>query len=174
MLRVLINQPKSSLIRNAAARITTSAPTHQLSRIEADEEYPSAKPYKDVPRVSAFTILSTFASDKKRLVLDEHFKNHHDRLGPIFKFSVVGQTDRVWINNPVMIQKVLSKDGKYPIEPAFDHLIWYRQKHRKELFYGCPGLVGTNHGEDWWELRKLVQQIMMRPESALFCKFVEY
>ena len=53
---------------------------------------------------------------------------------------------------------VLSNDGNYPIEPGFDHMIYYRNVVRKELFYDSAGLVG-NHGEEWYHVRSKVIQL---------------
>lgn len=53
------------------------------------------------------------------------------------------------------MQKVFSHDGKFPIEPGFDHFGYYRNKIRKDLFSETAGLLGS-HGEDWYEVREKV------------------
>ena len=84
------------------------------------------------------------------------------------------------------MQLVLQHDGKNPIEPGFDHIVYYRNKIKKDIFYDTAGLVGS-HGEDWYNVRSKVniyqlhfickklklkilkvQQDMLRPKSATF------
>ena len=65
------------------------------------------------------------------------------------------------------MQTVLNHDGKNPIEPGFDHFVYYRNKFRKELYSESTGLLG-NHGDKWHEIRTKVQQDMLRPKSAMF------
>ena len=49
----------------------------------------------------------------------------------------------------------MQNDGKSPIEPGFDHMIYYRNKIRKDLFSETAGLLG-NHGEEWYDVRSKV------------------
>ena len=46
-------------------------------------------------------------------------------------------------------------------------LLHFRNKIKKELYSETAGLLG-NHGEEWWRVRSLVQQDMLRPKSAMF------
>ena len=69
--------------------------------------------------------------------------------------------------DPESVQLLLAKDGKYPIEMVFDFWVYYRNNIRKDLFPETGGLLG-NHGEEWWRVRSLVQQDMLRPKSAMF------
>ena len=44
---------------------------------------------------------------------------------------------------------------------------FFRNKLRKELFSETGGLFGSQ-ADEWWRARSLVQQDMLRPESAMF------
>ena len=55
------------------------------------------------------------------------------------------------------MKTVLDHDGKNPIEPSFDHLVFYRNKIRKDLFTGTAGVIGS-HGEEWYQNRSQVNQ----------------
>ena len=61
----------------------------------------------------------------------------------------------------------MSHDGKYPVEPGFDHFVYYRNKSRKDLYPDTAGLLG-HHGDSWYQVRSKVQQVMLRPKSAMF------
>ena len=59
------------------------------------------------------------------------------------------------------MKELMSHDGKYPIEPGFDHLVHYRQKIRRDIYHETAGLLGS-HGEDWYEVRNKVTIIAKR------------
>ena len=56
---------------------------------------------------------------------------------------------------PEQMKLVLQHDGKNPIEPGFDHIVYYRNKIKKDIFYETAGLVGS-HGEAWYDVRSKV------------------
>ena len=134
---------------------------------EADLEYLSAKSYQAVPKIPTWKILRSIMDSKQKTMLHKVIKSHHDVMGPIFKFSVPGLPDRVFIDDPELLRVLLSKEGKNPVEPGFDPLVYYRSEIRKDLYHQTAGLVGS-HGEAWHEVRKVVQQDMMRSKSATF------
>ena len=102
-----------------------------------------------------------------KLKIDQVCKDWFKEYGPIFILNVPGLASRVNIMDPESVQLLLAKDGKYPIEMVFDFWVYYRNNIRKDLFPETGGLLG-NHGEEWWRVRSLVQQDMLRPKSAMF------
>lgn len=70
----------------------------------------------------------------------------------------------LFVKSPELVQLMLSKDGKFPEEPGF--CIWkdYREL-RKENYPETAGLLGTS-GDKWWDFRKQVQPVLMRPKSV--------
>ena len=73
------------------------------------------------------------------------------------KLAIPGQDDRLFVRDPHIMKTVLDHDGKNPIEPSFDHLVFYRNKIRKDLFTGTAGVVGS-HGEEWYQNRSQVKR----------------
>ena len=115
------------------------------SSVENAQEFASGKPFKKIPGPSFLRTMKDYISVKIR----------------------IPNESIIFIKNPEEIQKLLNKDGKYPIEPAFDVFNNYRNIMKKQLYRETAGLLG-HHGEKWWEIRSKVQQDMMRPKSAMF------
>ena len=106
--------------------------TGQLETQQLDEEYLSAKSYETIPKVSSLKILWSMMDSKEKTMLDRVIKSHHDTAGSIFKICIPGQTDRVSINQPELLRTLMSKEGKMPVEPGFDPLVYYRNVIRKQ------------------------------------------
>ena len=100
--------------------------TGQRERQDLDGEYLSAKSYETIPKISTLRILWSMMDSKEKTILDQVVKRHHDISGSIFKICIPGQTDRVFINQPEFLRTLMSKEGKMPVEPGFDPLVYYR------------------------------------------------
>ena len=68
---------------------------------------------------------------------------------------------------PEDAQELLAGEGKHPVEPGFDHWVYYRSRVRRDLYPAGGGLIGS-HGEDWQTVRSAVQQDMLRYFTCLF------
>jgi len=132
------------------------------------EDFSLAKPLEQIPGPSFYRFLKDNIQDPTMAQKqDVVWKEQHEEFGEIVKvwLPIVGYL--IFIKNPEEVQKLLIKDGKFPIEPGFDTFVTYRNVMRKDLFPETAGLLG-HHGEKWWEFRSQVQQDMMRPKSAFF------
>ena len=164
VLNVLRYQQGINFGRNAAS-ISTTVPLFPVQgNTVVNQEWESAKPFKEIPKVSAFKILLGLMNPKKRATIDKVAKSGQKES--IFKFNVFG-TDRVFIEDPEMAKILMGYDGKYPIEPGVDPIVYYRSVFRKDLFSETKGLVGA-HGPEWGEFRSLVNPSMMRPKAAMY------
>ena len=69
------------------------------------------------------------------------------------------------IFRPEDIKKLYYSDGKTPHIPGIEFFEFVRRNTMKDR-YTNVGLV--SNGEEWYQIRTLVQQDMMRPKSALY------
>ena len=68
---------------------------------------------------------------------------------------------QVFVSEPEDAKAVLAGEGRHPVEPGFDHFVYYRNQVKRDLYPGGGGLVGS-HGEEWYAVRSAVQQDMLR------------
>ena len=126
-----------------------------------------ARPFTEIPKKSYLGAIVDIVRDPSmKLRIDILMKQNFEKFGPIYVLKIPGLGDRVMIKDPEDIQVMFNNDGQNPIEPGFDFWVYYRNHLKKDL-YPSGGLIG-NHGEEWWKVRSLVQQDMLRPKSAMF------
>ena len=131
-------------------------------------DFNTAKDFKDMPGPSYLKAIWPMLKDPSlKLRMDQVLKTFFKEYGPIYKLNVPGLPTIVMIKDPRDTQKLLSLENKNPIQPGFDFWVYYRNNLKKDLFTETGGLIG-NHGDDWWRVRSLVQQDMLRPKSAMF------
>ena len=76
-------------------RLLTTTP-HTTTALLQGEALETARPYEDVPRASFWQLTwNMIKNPEQQLKLDRVFKEHFDRLGPIFKLSVPLKGDLV-------------------------------------------------------------------------------
>jgi len=136
--------------------------------VEGKPEMVAARPYTDIPRVSFWQFTWTIIKNPAlKLTIDKVLKELFDKLGPIFTMNLPLKGDQVFLLKPEDAQELLAGEGKHPVEPGFDHWVYYRSQVRRDLYPAGGGLIGS-HGEDWQTVRSAVQQDMLRPKSAVY------
>lgn len=112
----------------------------------ASTEWQQAKPYEELPKISAWKLLWNFLPGGKYSKLDtaQLMLAFKDDLGPIgLVKGVFGRPDAVMCHNPQDFEKVYRNEGVWPIRPGMAVLYHYRNVIRKDFFQGVEGLSGT-------------------------------
>ena len=130
----------------------------------------AARPYEEIPGPKKLPIIGhnhLLLSRKFNQDGHELFMDYHQEYGDIMKFSFPLLEDIVIIYRPEDMETVFKNDGRYPDNAMFDAVVSYREVVGKEVFTETYGVAGSR-GKDWYKVRSLVQQDMMRPSAALY------
>jgi len=165
-MKNIIKKVVRSSSKQVVSPLSTVQSTAQPEPITT--EYSLAKPFEHIPGPSFYSIMWRFTKTPElKQKVHVLFKEYFDTYGHIFMFHIPGLGPRPFIQHPEDAKTMLAHDGKYPIEAGFDFWVYYRNKLKKDLFPETGGLVGS-HGEEWYKVRSIVQQDMLRPKSAMF------
>lgn len=127
----------------------------------------SAKTFKDVPKISGLTMFRRFLPGGQfaGISLNEMYKALHLEFGDILKFpDMFGKSGMLCIFKPEDFEKVFRNEDQYPYRRDIETLTYYRNVLRPDL-YKEFGSVFTDQGERWYKTRKIMNQIMMKPEN---------
>lgn len=92
------------------------------------------------------------------------YESLHNEFGDILQFpNMFGKTGLLCVFKPEDMEKVFRNEDQYPHRRAIETLQYYRNKLRPDL-YGEFGSVFTESGERWYNTRKVLNPIMLKPE----------
>ena len=138
-----------------------------INLVQNTSSYPAVKQFTCLPTLSRrdlLTFINPYNEKKLKPILCSLFTKY----GSIFKLRIPGSRyDQVFISHPEDVRCLLQSDGSMPITAGFDFFVAYRRRMMKDQNLKSGGLVGA-HGVQWYQVRSLVQQDMMRPKSAMF------
>ena len=138
-----------------------------INLVQNTSSYPAVKQFTCLPTLSRrdlLTFINPYNEKKLKPILCSLFTKY----GSIFKLRLPGSRyDQVFISHPEDVRCLLQSDGSMPITAGFDFFVAYRRRMMKDQNLKSGGLVGA-HGVQWYQVRSLVQQDMMRPKSAMF------
>ncbi|NP_001295932.1 cytochrome P450 CYP12A2 [Musca domestica] len=141
---------------------------NQSTVTAASSEWEQAKPLSEMPTISPFQLLRHFLPGGKYTNLDttQLMLAFRRDFGPIVYFKgSLGKPDVVMTNNPHDFEKALHNQGIWPMRPGMEYLSYHRQVHRKDIFQGVEGLLGSQ-GEAWGSFRSAVNPVLMQPKNV--------
>ena len=112
----------------------------------AETEWNNAKPYNDIPGISAFGAIKAFAPGGKYAKLNsiELMTIMQEDYGQIAKFTgFLGKRDIIFLFDPNDFELVFRTEGKYPVRRGLETLEYFRETYKKDWFKKGAGLVPT-------------------------------
>ena len=97
----------------------------------------------------------------------ERFQTFWDQYGDIVKLEVPSRPPIICVYRPDLAETFLRATGSRPNRPGFEGLRVKRElaaSMSKGPYY--KGLL-TTQGQEWWEFRSKVQQVMLRPGAVV-------
>ena len=148
-------------VRGQSCAITTSAAADLVEDV---------KRYEDIPSPPALPFLGhihMFLNKDNAYDMSTFAKGLQAKYGNVVRLSLpgMGNGNMVMLFKPSDIQTMYSLDGRIPILPGFDVFEYARKVTMPDRF-PTAGLISNK--EDWYQVRSLVQQDMMRPKSATY------
>nr|AKH03537.1 cytochrome P450 3077A1 [Paracyclopina nana] len=128
------------------------------------------KTVHDVPSPPGLPILGHTLKLMDRNYLQNMAANYralNDTYGDLVRLKILSADPFLILFDPEDIQAVYKGDGKQPFAFGFDPIHHYRRTMRRDLFPITGGLIGEQK-EGWFRVRSVVQQDMLRPQSAFY------
>ncbi|XP_076231363.1 putative cytochrome P450 49a1 [Calliopsis andreniformis] len=79
--------------------------------------------------------------------------------------GLLGRPDMVFIYDADEIERIFRQEEKMPYRPSMPSLNYYKHVLRNDFFQGNAGVIAV-HGENWYNFRSKVQQVMLQPRTA--------
>ncbi|XP_063596349.1 probable cytochrome P450 49a1 isoform X2 [Penaeus indicus] len=153
-------------LRGAASRAAALA---SPKGPEAEEERPPL-PFEAVPGPRRWPLLGSLpamlahpAFDFERL--PRLWSSYFKEFGPTFRLRLPGQGDIVYLSQPKDIECLMRATQENPIRPF---LLSLKKVRQQTAFFkkDQTGII-TEHGEEWWRVRRLIQTYSMRPKIVV-------
>ena len=135
------------------------------------EQLEAAKPASALPQPSGkwpiIGHLPIMISKKTQQRMHHAFDDMRKECGDIYRLNLPGEKNGflVVIFDAEDVKLLYAHDGRVPQIPGFDLFEFTRKTAMKDKYISA-GLL--NNSEDWYTVRRQVQQDMMRPKSALY------
>ncbi|XP_076179671.1 putative cytochrome P450 301a1, mitochondrial [Ptiloglossa arizonensis] len=137
-----------------------------------EQNWSRCRPYAEIPGPKPVPFLGNtwrfipFIGDFQIQAVDQVSKRLHEEYGDIVKMEgLLGRPDMVFIYDANEIERIFRQEESMPYRPSMPSLNYYKHVLRKEFFRGNAGVIAV-HGEDWYNFRSKVQQVMLQPRTA--------
>lgn len=115
-----------------------------------------------MPRPKQVPLLGTVESIAagRGTKLHEYVDSRHKQLGPIYCEKLGGDTDLVFVSDPMLIRKLfLNLEGKYPMHILPEPWVLY------EKLYGSKRGLFFMDAEEWLEKRRVMNKFLLKENS---------
>lgn len=112
----------------------------------ATTEWEKAKPFTEMPTVTAFKFIRNVLPGGKYAKLDSSqiMLALKDEIGDTFRLKgAFGKPDFIITHNALLFEKVLRNEGVWPMRPGLEYLTYHRKVLRPDVFQGFEGLLGS-------------------------------
>lgn len=79
--------------------------------------------------------------------------------------GLLGRGDTVITFNPFMFEKVFRTEGNHPRRRGLESFTYYRKVIRPDVFGDTGGLI-SEQGQKWFNVRSMVNPVMLRPKTV--------
>ena len=134
-----------------------------LSQVDPDQ----ISPFSAIPGPPSLPLLGhlhLLSSKETSLSMDKFQTSLMEQFGDIVRIQVPGK-NMVFLYNPDHFHVLSRNEPRIPITSIYDIFDYIRNHKVGNRYSHSNGLVSNL--EDWYEIRKAVQKIMMRPNSAM-------
>ncbi|XP_076646794.1 putative cytochrome P450 301a1, mitochondrial [Halictus rubicundus] len=150
-------------IVRAIETLTTEIGEQDLSRCRPYTEIPGPKP---IPFLGNTWRFIPYIGDFQIQAVDKVSRRLYEEYGEIVKMEgLLGRPDMVFIYDANEIERIFRQEERMPYRPSMPSLNYYKHVLRKDFFRDNAGVIAV-HGEDWYNFRSKVQQVMLQPRTA--------
>ncbi|CAO1351187.1 unnamed protein product [Diamesa serratosioi] len=182
IIRRTFGRGQFELVRQFSAQPV--AAKQNISKFE--QEWANAKPFSEVPRISTYQIIRRFLPGGKyykKPLVDMHklmkaefgslviFPGMFGRPQMAMSYNVE-DAEKVFLNQQLtgiitltFQFKVFRNEGPQPNRRALETLVHYRKKVRPDI-YGEVGGLFSSQGEEWYNMRTVVNPVLLQPRIA--------
>ncbi|XP_042855596.1 probable cytochrome P450 49a1 [Penaeus japonicus] len=154
--------------RGAASQAAALASPKGLAAAAAEDAEPM--PFEALPGPRRWPLLGSLpamlahpAFDFERL--PRLWSSYFKEFGPTFRLRLPGQGDLVYLSQPKDIERLMRATQENPVRPFLTSLEKVRQQN--DFFKKNQTGILTEHGEEWWRVRRLVQTYSMKPKMVV-------
>ena len=137
------------------------------SNLAQVEDQNKILPFSSIPGPPSLPLLGhlhLLSSKKTALSMDKFQTSLMEQFGDMVRLQIPGK-NMVFLYNPDHFHVLSRNEQRIPNIPIFDIFDYIRSHKVGNRFADSKGLIGNT--EDWYEVRKAVQKVVMRPNSAM-------
>ena len=124
-------------------------------------------PFESIPSPPSLPLLGHIPLMARKSVqnnMDHFMDDLHAKYGDLVRLNLPGTGNMLFLFNPDHFPLVSYNESRIPNIPIFEIFNCLR-KEKLGHIYKTSGLLSNS--EDWYNMRKSVQKIMLRPENAM-------